>query len=142
MADCCSSTSETKQKKVKHNCVVCGQKSLLVPVKTMLHHIKQVWEHKFSDQPFYYCHNPECEVVYFSQDAITIKTADIRTPIGIKQPAENALICYCFGVSKKEAASSKKVKAFVIEQTKQSMCSCETANPSGRCCLKDFPKGY
>jgi hypothetical protein len=28
----------------------------------------------------------------------------------------------------------------VMAQTKAGLCSCDTSNPSGRCCLKDFPK--
>ena len=28
----------------------------------------------------------------------------------------------------------------IVEQTKNARCSCETSNPSGRCCLKVFPK--
>jgi hypothetical protein len=28
----------------------------------------------------------------------------------------------------------------VIEQTRLHNCACDVRNPSGRCCLKDFPK--
>jgi hypothetical protein len=105
----------------------------------MLHHIKQPWSHKLSDQQ-YYCGNPSCDVVYLSEDTTIIKKSGIRTSIGVKEQSGDALICFCFGVSKAEAASNEDVKNFVIKQTKESMCSCDTANPSGRCCLKDFPK--
>ncbi len=142
MDECCSNEIEIKSKNLKQDCVVCGQKSLTVPLKTILHHVKRAWKIKFSDQPFFYCHNPTCEVVYFAKDTSVINKSELRTLIGIKEQSGDTAICFCFGVSKKEAATDKEVKEFVIKQTKESMCSCETANPSGRCCLKDFPKEY
>ena len=74
------------------------------------------------------------------QKGEVLHKADIRTRIGIKEQDDKALICFCFGVSKAVAATNKSVKDFVVKQTKQSSCACETSNPSGRCCLKDFPK--
>jgi len=35
--------------------------------------------------------------------------------------------------------SDKRLKDFVVEQTKADVCACDIRNPSGRCCLKDFP---
>jgi len=34
--------------------------------------------------------------------------------------------------------SALAIKAFVIQQTKEGLCACESRNPSGRCCLADF----
>jgi len=39
-----------------------------------------------------------------------------------------------------EAATQPDAKSFVIEKTKGHFCECEARNPSGKCCLKDFPK--
>ena len=36
---------------------------------------------------------------------------------------------------------SSKTKEFVMAQTKAQNCACEIRNPSGKCCLVDFPKG-
>jgi len=50
------------------------------------------------------------------------------------------MLCYCFGVSSADFERNPATRDFVMAQTKANLCSCETSNPSGRCCLKDFPK--
>ena len=135
MSDCCSSSCDTKVQPNKLDCPACGEKCLSVSRKAMLQHIKQPWTYKFADTPYYYCGNPDCDAVYFSATNKIIHQTEIRTP-----KKDNDLICFCFGVTRSEATINKGIKDFVIQQTKHSMCSCETANPSGRCCLKDFPK--
>lgn len=53
------------------------------------------------------------------------------------------LICYCFNHSKKELFESIKNQneMEVVNDIKSKMkdpgCFCETANPSGKCCLAD-----
>ena len=123
MAECCSSQCEDKPKTGKLDCPACGQKCLNVRVKTMLHHIKKPWMHMLTDQQYYYCGAPSCDVVYFSESTKIITKSDIRTRIGVKEQSDDALICFCFGVSKKEATSNTNVKDFVIQQTKASMWS-------------------
>ena len=49
------------------------------------------------------------------------------------------MLCYCFGVSRADFDRNPGTKDFVTAQTKAGLCACETSNPSGRCCLKDFP---
>jgi len=140
MSDCCSSHCQEKSKPLKQDCPLCKHQSLPVTLKTMLHHIIKVWDYSFDDKHYYFCCEAGCDVVYFSDDGSVINKKKVRTQIGIKEKSEDVLICYCFGVSKVEACSNKTAKEFVIKQTKESICSCDTANPSGRCCLKDFPK--
>jgi hypothetical protein len=54
------------------------------------------------------------------------------------------LICYCFEHSKKELyeAIQKGKEQEIINDIKSKMinpgCFCETANPSGKCCLSDI----
>ena len=57
---------------------------------------------------------------------------------------EEDLICYCFQQSKaklREAVISGSEEQF-INHVKEKMqvpgCFCETANPSGKCCLSDI----
>jgi hypothetical protein len=137
MTNCCN-TSQAVQPK-KHVCPVNGKPCSEVSVGTVMHHINQPWNYPLSDQAYFFCDDPDCEVVYFSQDNTTIKTDSLRTKVGIKEQTEKALICYCFGINRQQSKSSPWAKAFVIEQTKNHRCSCNTSNPSGRCCLKDFP---
>jgi len=141
MSDCCTSTQATQQGPKRHTCPQNGKDYLDVPFATVLHHIKTPWRFDLKDQSYYFCDDPNCDVVYFGLNNTTIKKSLLRTQIGIKETSDSALICYCFDISKAEAKSNKQAKDFVIEQTKNSICSCSTSNPSGRCCLKDFPRG-
>jgi len=106
----------------------------------MMQHIKEVWRYSFRDETYYFCRTPDCHVVYFTESGECLNKASIRTRIGIKENDESGLICFCFGVSKAIATTDREAKDFVVKQTMGSTCACETANPSGRCCLKDFPK--
>lgn len=55
----------------------------------------------------------------------------------------DGLICYCFKKSKKELYENIKsgTQGLVLDEIKSKMknpgCFCETANPSGKCCLAD-----
>jgi len=140
MSDCCFTNKESENHPKRHVCPKNGKSCLEVSYETVLHHIRNPWEMVLTEQVYYFCDDPVCDVVYFGIDNSTIKKDQLRTQVGIKETAEDTLICYCFGVTKAEAQTNERAKAFVIEQTKNSSCSCATYNPSGRCCLKDFPK--
>ena len=147
MHKCCSQ-SETTHEQTKghypksHYCPANGKAYSSVKRKTLLHHISDPWQNPLIEQGYYFCTDPGCDVVYFGQDNTVVHTNGLRTSVWQKSNDQNATICYCFGISKKLALSDSKMKdniiAFVTEQTKQSLCSCETSNPSGHCCLKDF----
>ena len=137
MSDCCLKSNQ----KIKHQaCPENNKEYGEVPYKTILHHLKEPWNLTLKEQTYYFCADPDCDVVYFTYGNTTIKKDQLRTKVGSKETADDALICYCFDVSRAAAQTDEKAKAFVIEQTKKSLCSCSTRNPSGKCCLKDFPK--
>lgn len=54
----------------------------------------------------------------------------------------SSLLCYCFGITWQDYFDDPAVKQYVIEQTKNGNCECASQNPSGQCCLKDFPKNW
>lgn len=124
----------------KASCPVNGKEYGSVGVKTILHHLAEPWSESLKGQSYYYCTDVNCDVVYFGQDQSVILMSALRTKVGLKDASPERSVCYCFGVSYAVAENDKRVKVFVTEMTKQSLCSCETSNPSGRCCLKDFPK--
>ena len=124
-------------------CLQCQTESYQVPFKTVLQQLKKPWQYELAEQQYYYCDDPECEVVYFGEDNSVIKQAEIRTQVGIKSTNDNhSLICYCFDISYAEARKDESLMQFVAEKTKNQYCSCESQNPSGRCCLKDFKQPY
>lgn len=139
MDQCCDDKPSTDKERSRP-CPANGHPYSRVKRKTLLHHVKHPWKNNITGQAYYFCTDVDCDVVYFGQDDTTFKTDDLRTTVWQKSDSEQANICYCFGVTKKIASSDTNFKTFVIEQTRNSLCSCETSNPSGRCCLKDFPK--
>jgi hypothetical protein len=104
-----------------------------------LHHVQQAWRRAEEHRNYYFCEDPDCEVVYFTSDDSVILKSEVRTSIGVKVQSAAAPICYCFGITRADALADPGIKRFVMKQTKHGVCSCETSNPSGQCCLKDFP---
>lgn len=140
MSDCCSHSCATNETHHKHRCPVNGVEYKAVSEKTVLHHIKEPWHWQGKNQSYFFCDDPECDVVYFGKDDLVIDKTEVRTTVGVKEISSDALVCYCFGVTVNEAATQPDVKLFVIEKTKAHFCECEARNPSGRCCLKDFQR--
>ncbi len=145
MNTCCTKEGNSTEKKLtnypqSHTCPANGKPYRSVKRKTLLHHILHPWLNSLPEQGYYFCTDPECDIVYFGEDNTVFHTNELRTSIWQKSNDKNAAICYCFGVTKAIARLDKTIKNFVSKQTKESNCSCEVSNPSGRCCLKDFPK--
>lgn len=120
-----------------YKCPVNGKVYKSVSPTTILHHINKPWNWQYKQQGYYFCDDPNCDVVYFAEDDTFFNKSSLRTEVGAKENKADSLICYCFGVSK-AAALSPHIKEFVIKNTKNKACACSIRNPSGRCCLKDF----
>lgn len=138
VSNCCHTTQPEHPN--RHVCPVNGKAYAEVPINTIMHHLKHAWEYPVSEQSYYYCDDPDCDVVYFGLDNSTIVKESLRTKVGIKEQSDDSLICYCFGVTRQQSRNCPETRTFVIAQTRNHTCSCATSNPSGRCCLKDFPK--
>lgn len=139
MTDCCSPSKCKAAHPKKHRCPANGIEYTEVSARTIAHHIRHSWNWSGSASHYYFCSDPECDVVYFGDDDSVILKSQLRTLVGVKEAASDTLVCYCFGVTKADARSDPGVRDFVASQTKLGLCSCDTSNPSGRCCLKDFP---
>lgn len=140
MGDCCLPSGCDAKHPQKRPCPVNGAECLEVPVRTIVHHIKEPWNWKPAAGRFYFCDTPGCDAVYFGDDGSVISRSMLRTSAGAKERDGDSLLCHCFGVSRAGFDRDPSVRDFVVEQTRAGRCSCETSNPSGRCCLKDFPK--
>ena len=137
MTDCCESSCNPPK---KYRCPVNGKEYGSVSIKTILHHLNEPWERNLESKAYYFCTDSECDVVYFGQDNSVISKNELRTKVGVKETEPDRAVCYCFGVSYSAATKNTTIVNFVKDKTKKALCSCETSNPSGRCCLKDFPK--
>ena len=140
MSDCCSDSCSSNESLNTYRCPVNGREYRGVSEKTILHHIKSPWLWNGKQQNYYFCDDPECDVVYFGQNDSVVNKSELRTTVGMKEKSDDALVCYCFGVTANQAATNPDIKAFIVEETKGHICECEARNPSGRCCLRDFPK--
>lgn len=140
MGNCCSPSDLSSKHSNKFACPANGIEYSEVSIRTIAHHIKEAWGWKATANRYFFCDDPECEVVYFGDDGSTILKSELRTSFGVKEKNGGGLLCYCFGVSKADHQHNPAIKDYVTAQTKAGLCSCETCNPSGRCCLKDFPQ--
>ncbi len=137
---CCSSSNTPPHKAA---CPGCQQQGDTVSATTLLHQLARPWQQTIGDQQYYFCRHPECEVVYFDSDSASFNTDALRQPVGQKSGVTGRPLCYCFDIRYSDIADNgalKQCRDFVTEKTRSKQCSCETHNPSGRCCLRDFPK--
>lgn len=122
-------------------CPVNGRAYKSVELTTVLHQLQKPWKQALPAQGYYLCSDPDCEVVYFGEDERTITTDQLRFEVGQKSRAAGRAICYCFDISYADIeAHEQRTRQFVTERTRDGSCDCKVRNPSGQCCLKDFPK--
>jgi hypothetical protein len=140
MSKCCPSVNATDNTHKKYRCPVNGQEYSAVSSRTIFHNIARPWLWQAKDQSYYFCDDPECDIVYFGQDDSVLNISCLRTAVGIKERTKNSTLCYCFGVTFDAVISNPEIKNFIVNRTKAEQCACDIRNPSGRCCLKDFPK--
>lgn len=138
VSDCCNTSSNKTSFAKKRICPSCSNTGGTVSPKTIQHHINQPWDWDEKPMGYYFCKTQTCETVYFGEDDSVISQSQVRTKIGLKQTTDDAIICYCYGVTKRHTKENTSAKTFVTEQTKAHHCACSERNPSGRCCLKDF----
>lgn len=114
-------------------------------MRTLLHQLRFPENQRIAESSYYFCENPACERVYFSPDGTHYTQEQLRMPVGQKSVSPQRMLCYCFDISAQQVmdelqqSGHSPSKAFVVEKTKAGLCDCEIRNPSGRCCLKDFP---
>jgi len=107
----------------------------------MLHQVRFPYNQSIQEDDYGFCSNKDCTTGYFSS-AITIPKSQLQA----FQSNQIAMLCHCFDIAKSayRAAladgTAEAMKAFVVQQTKNGLCACESRNPSGRCCLANFKK--
>ncbi|MEN8170840.1 MAG: hypothetical protein ABFS08_11520 [Pseudomonadota bacterium] len=141
MSDNCCESSQNKPREAA--CPGCQQAGATVEHTTLLHQLTTPWQQSLSDAQYYFCAQPGCEVVYFNTDGSRFTTKALRQPVGQKSEDARRIICYCFDIHLNDLAdpqAAKQSREFVIKETRNKACACEMRNPSGRCCLRDFPK--
>jgi hypothetical protein len=112
----------------------------------LLHQLKYPLNRQLDDNAYYFCASVDCDLVYFSLGDKRYKQDQLRQAVGQKSSAADRMLCYCFDIRADQVTDETKQnghsdsKEFVIEMTKSKRCACDIRNPSGQCCLKDFPR--
>ena len=140
MSNCCST-----KKAGKSSCPECEQIQKSVTIETLLHNIVSPLNQTIDEQNYFFCSNSACKTVYFGENGKQFRVESIRGEVGQKQTSNSRIICYCFDVTAQqvlneiENTGESSSKKFVISQTKAKLCACDIRNPSGTCCLANFP---
>lgn len=153
MSSCCSSDKESQNDSCcsteaprKAPCPACGHECLHVDSTTLIHQLHAPFNQQLEDGSYYFCPSSTCDVVYFDLQGGQYTQAQLRQEVGQKSQREDRTLCYCFDVHADQVAreieqnGNSSSKAFVVAMTKAKRCACDIRNPSGQCCLKDFPK--
>ena len=90
MSDCCSNKSSCDSKKEKKSfprkfsCPENNKDYIAVSHKTIIHQLKTPWKKELTEEQYYFCDDPKCDVVYFGlEGALIITTGISAPPIGI-----------------------------------------------------------
>lgn len=130
---CCSTSNISK--KIKE-CPICHSESEKVRKETVSSLLKDENQDLPDSEELYYCNNHDCDLVYFSESQTFYKSS-LKTNIDGK-------VCFCFDISKTELKEEGKAKT--LDKIKTNMtnigCSCETKNPSGKCCTIQIKRDY
>lgn len=140
MSDSCCSGKAASQQLA---CPGCGGSAATVPAVTLQHQLTQPWRLHLDADHFFFCEQTGCDVVYFSAGGTVFHTDALRQPVGQKSTRQDRMLCYCFDIRYSDLAdaeTARKCRDYVINETRADHCACEQRNPSGRCCLRDFPK--
>jgi hypothetical protein len=99
---------------------------------------------RLAEEPYYFDRTPECNVVYFSNEAPSYFHKDALTVrVGLKETESPIPLCYCFGHTAESAREEivttgrSTVAQRIATEVQVGNCSCEVKNPSGKCCLGD-----
>jgi len=89
---------------------------------------------------FSFCRTPDCEAVYFSEQAMFEKS-DLKIRIGIKEKEDPIPVCYCFDYTRAdiyqeiEKFGKTEIPERIKAEVQAGFCACEVKNPAGKCCL-------
>ena len=142
--DECCLIAEKTEAPPKAKCPVSGTLSRKVQHRTVEHLAKPDRISLIQNVQYYYCAEPTCNVVYFSnQDVPTFTKDDIAVKVFTKDQGDYVNVCYCFDwtrgrIKGQIATTGKSTAAFEIaKEIKAGRCSCDIKNPKGECCLGD-----
>ncbi len=116
-----------------------GRKLDGVTVKSML----SISLQNVHNTSYYFCREPNCDVVYFSEDGQQVfRTHEIRERVYQKEAHNSDVpICYCFRYTPADVerdvhdTSGTQVIEAIKQGIREEQCACDLRNPQGDCCL-------
>ena len=129
-------------------CPVCGKKGKSVERITLEHLLTPEALTRLKERGAYrFCETPTCEVVYFSEDGVSLfQKPDITVRVGLKETDDPIPVCYCFSYTERmiaeeiEAVGTTTIPDRIRAEVKAGNCRCEVTNPKGSCCLGDVSR--
>lgn len=122
-------------------CPVSGKPGRKVAGVTLDYHLAPAHRGRMGEMAGF-CANPDCVAVYFS-GTVTIRKGETLLPITQKDPGDDVLVCYCFGIKRSDIRRDLAASGYtgIPERIRQGIagghCACKKKNPQGTCCLGD-----
>ncbi len=122
-------------------CTVTGASGRKVSESTLTHLLREEALARVGGHQWFFCPDPECDVVYFTADGESLTKDMLRVRVGLKESGPPRPICYCFGHDfadvEREADHSEdsRIATDITEKCRQGLDRCEETNPQGSCCL-------
>src|SRR5687768_4027770 len=139
MTDCCCNGEQTNVTEIR--CPACGVVGKPVSITTLKHMVKPEFLDAVDTPGFQFCRLADCDVIYFDANGLSLRKADVRVRVGLKETEDPVPICYCFGFTEAivrdeiESTGKSRVADLIAAEMKRNHCSCEVRNPQGSCCL-------
>jgi hypothetical protein len=141
--DCCLVTERTLAP-ARAGCPVSHTLSRKVQHRTVEHMLKPGKAASLTSAQYYYCTDPSCDVVYFSNESVPYFTVeDVAVKVLSKDKSDEVNVCYCFDWTrariKEELVRTGKSTASlqIAKEVEAGNCACDIKNPKGECCLGD-----
>lgn len=141
MFQCCQ-TECVSGKEQASLCKRCEQKGRAVQRVTPDNLLLPEAKARLGQNQYYYCSTRTCNVVYFSnEDDLYFDKSDLRLRVGQKESDDPITLCYCFGHTRNSIweeirkTGVSTVETSIKQMVSAGLCSCQTKNPQGSCCL-------
>lgn len=114
-----------------------------VPLATVRNLVRPDHESVADENQWFFCDQPDCDVVYFDASGKTITKDSLNIRVGVKERESPRTVCYCFNHTVEsirdeiETAGQSTVVASIAARVNAGECRCELLNPKGVCCLGD-----
>ncbi|MEX2176072.1 MAG: hypothetical protein WD872_17050 [Pirellulaceae bacterium] len=93
----------------------------------------------------FFCPTPNCEVAYFDAFEAFVSVPSLVRPVSFKDAA--APLCPCFGLTREDVEADVaegtplRIRE-LLAKSKSPAAHCQTASPTGRCCLPEVQRYY